>query len=647
MKSHPHLTTIALSIVLLSLFAQVIAEEASYEESDGVEIDEPTTTGFSHGDKSSASPSSLPPQTHCDDPQRCKNIDEVWANRIGQFINQEHAQDVWDPYSKTWKTFKEVYAPPLSSTSSTSSTPSSSSDPLKFPGSGKCLEMAIVNSAAERAQKVKPVTFQGTEIKVHPLIIPLIKKIDQEITAEINKGTITYNFKKVSAGSWRCVNSPKVTIVDQNTCLTSKGRIARSKHSYGIAIDINPKENPFCEPSCSYNLPQKVIDIFKQNDFRWGGDWDGAKDYMHFDWKGNLGDFNGDGVLELCGTSSSIPAKTSPESAYSTNPTPAPAGKAWEQYTASETWADALTEVPEFTGDTQIWKSPYNGKDDNLNRIDTGRDAILFFPSITTASKPIDIIYYFHGQGGFGLDMSERVLPQAKALADKGHNFVIVFPELPWSRGTFEEAKSNRDNPRIKTSGRQSLAWDGSDSDFAQFHQEVINKISSKYGIMYPKRKIYIIGHSNGGSAIGKAAEKGAFNSVKPDVITFSDADYHWGAKTEAQEVYDNYLKSNPTAELNLVMQAPSEPSNHQPTKYAIQFLKENSFSLTDKNTPQHFNPNINYVPITQSKAKSTVINVEQDSKRRPSPESGLHGMIGRMSIYWTVTHNQNLEAQT
>ncbi|GEM_PF-5845744 len=643
MKNHS-IQLIVLFFCICIIISSVIAEEA-YEatEGDEIEVEEPTAVGIVASGKSTASPAQFPPQSFCDDPQRCQNIDEVWYKKIGIYINPIYAQQIWDPRTTSWKTFQEVYAPPPPPPVSPSGTPPSTSPYIKFPGSGKCLEFAISANKAEADTKLVSVQFQGKTIQVNKIIKPVIEKINQQITAKINEGKIPSNyFKSVQTGSWRCVRSPKVIIVDQTTCLTSTGKIARSKHSYGIAIDINPTDNPFCVPSCSYTLPQEVVTIFKANDFRWGGDWPDAKDYMHFDWNGNQGDFNGDSIEETCG-SSSPSSSTTPSS---TSPTTAPAGKAWEQYTANEAWADALTEVPGITGDTQIWKSQFNGKDDNLQRIDTGRDNILFFPSSTTSSKPLDIIYYFQGQGGFGLDMSERVLPQAKALADKGYNFIIIFPELPWSRGTFPEEKPNGENPRIK--GRQSLAWDGTDSDFAQFHQEVIQKISTKYGIMYPKGKIFIIGHSNGGSAIGKAAEKGAFNTVKPDVITFSDADYHWGSKTEAQEVYDNYLKSNPSAELNLVMQAPSEPTSHQPTKYAIQFLKDNSFSLTDKNIAQHFsNPNINYVPITQSTAKSTVINVEKDSKRRPSPESGLHGMIGRMSIYWSITHNGNLEAKT
>ncbi len=624
---------IILFILFFVLISQVIAEE-EYEKTEGddVEIEETTLVGIIASGKSSASPAQFPPQSFCDDPQRCKNIDEVWSKRIGMYINPIYAQQIWDPHTSSWKTFQEVYAPPPPPVSSSSTSPSTSLY-IKFPESGKCFESALSTNKAEAETKLASVQFQGKTIQVNKIIKPLIEKINQKIMAT---STPQAYFKSVQTGNWRCVRSPKVTIVDQTTCQTSTGKIARSKHSYGLALDINPADNEFCSLGaggkyyyqsklCNPTMPQEVINIFKANDFRWGGDWKDAKDYMHFDWNGNQGDFNGDGILEECGSSAPISVLSPP------SPTSPPTGKAWEQYTASEAWADALTEVPGITGDTQIWKSQYNGKDDNLLRVDTGRDAILFIPSTTTSSKPIDIIYYFQGQGGFGLDMSERVLPQAKALANKGYNFIIVFPELPWSRGTFPEDKPNGENPRIKN--RKSLAWDGADSDFANFHQEVIEKISTKYGIMYPKGKIFIIGHSNGGSAIGKAAEKGAFNIVKPDVITFSDAEYKWQSTFAIKRVEDSY--TSPPPQINLLVQA-NNKATKEPTVYSIDYL--NSKSCTVDYTTEKVCNNILYLPLTAEQTQSQGFSIPKNSKHRTGTQDGdLHALIGKMSIWWTV----------
>src|SRR3989338_8945014 len=310
--------------------------EEEYPEGDEVEIEEPTAVVIVASGKSSASSTQFPPQSFCDDQQRCQNIDEVWYKKIGIFITPEHKDQIWDPRTTSWKTFQEVYAPPPPPPSLSSGAPSATSNYIKFPESCNCFELALFSSSQERETKVVPIAFQGQTIKVNPIVAPLFKKIDSEITAA-NTG---YAFKRITTGKWRCVGSPVITIVDHTTCLTNKGKIARSKHSYGIAIDINPLDNPFCVNKddgkyyqngneCRHTLPQKIIDIFKANDFRWGGDWKDAKDYMHFDWKGNRGDFNGDGIVEECGSSTPILASTSLSSTpspASLSPPPPPSG---------------------------------------------------------------------------------------------------------------------------------------------------------------------------------------------------------------------------------------------------------------------------------------------------------------------------------
>lgn len=82
-----------------------------------------------------------------------------------------------------------------------------------------------------------------------------------------------------------------------------------SLHAYGLAIDINPVQNPYIElhpdgramfsPASGINyanrsnlrpakasrpgMAEELIDIFAQNGFLvWGGDWDAPIDYQHF-----------------------------------------------------------------------------------------------------------------------------------------------------------------------------------------------------------------------------------------------------------------------------------------------------------------------------------------------------------------------------
>ena len=79
-----------------------------------------------------------------------------------------------------------------------------------------------------------------------------------------------------------------------------------SKHGAGLAVDINPRYNPYyktvkgkpnVEPfngaaylDRSKNFPYKIdhndlmYKLFTEAGFEWGGDWKSAKDYQHFEW---------------------------------------------------------------------------------------------------------------------------------------------------------------------------------------------------------------------------------------------------------------------------------------------------------------------------------------------------------------------------
>jgi peptidoglycan L-alanyl-D-glutamate endopeptidase CwlK len=70
-----------------------------------------------------------------------------------------------------------------------------------------------------------------------------------------------------------------------------------SHHSFGRAIDLNPKTNPFVSAndssSRSYDSTgatmgtitknSDVVRIFRKYGWTWGGNWSGAKDYQHFE----------------------------------------------------------------------------------------------------------------------------------------------------------------------------------------------------------------------------------------------------------------------------------------------------------------------------------------------------------------------------
>ncbi|MBN1467803.1 MAG: M15 family metallopeptidase [Fusobacteriaceae bacterium] len=70
-----------------------------------------------------------------------------------------------------------------------------------------------------------------------------------------------------------------------------------SNHSYGMAIDINPRYNPMIvkgeifpsngnyskKNKGTINSNSEVVKIFKKRGWKWGGDYKTLKDYQHFD----------------------------------------------------------------------------------------------------------------------------------------------------------------------------------------------------------------------------------------------------------------------------------------------------------------------------------------------------------------------------
>lgn len=82
--------------------------------------------------------------------------------------------------------------------------------------------------------------------------------------------------------------------------------VRSSKHSLGLAVDINPKYNPYYKKKSSGKVvirpegseeyldrkslfPYKIVKgdlcyrLFKKHGFRWGGEWVSGKDYQHFE----------------------------------------------------------------------------------------------------------------------------------------------------------------------------------------------------------------------------------------------------------------------------------------------------------------------------------------------------------------------------
>ena len=91
---------------------------------------------------------------------------------------------------------------------------------------------------------------------------------------------------------------------DNTSCFNYRrktGMRSLSKHAQGLAVDINPFENPYVRPSGvrpsgaapyadrSKDFPHKIdrndlcYKLFREHGFSWGGSWRSVKDYQHFE----------------------------------------------------------------------------------------------------------------------------------------------------------------------------------------------------------------------------------------------------------------------------------------------------------------------------------------------------------------------------
>ena len=91
---------------------------------------------------------------------------------------------------------------------------------------------------------------------------------------------------------------------DNTSCFNYRrktGMRELSKHARGLAVDINPFENPYVRPSRvrpagasafadrTKDFPHKIdkndlcYKLFREHGFSWGGSWRSVKDYQHFE----------------------------------------------------------------------------------------------------------------------------------------------------------------------------------------------------------------------------------------------------------------------------------------------------------------------------------------------------------------------------
>lgn len=119
--------------------------------------------------------------------------------------------------------------------------------------------------------------------------------------------------------------------------------------------------------------------------------------------------------------------------------------------------------------------------------VDAGRGELpLTVPSSYTGDSPAPLIVLLHTYGRTGAIQDEYM--SLSALAD-AYGFIMVAPD-----GTPSEAEGN---PRYWNASAACCVWGDKELDDSGYLASIIDKVKGKYRID-PKR-VYILGHSNGG----------------------------------------------------------------------------------------------------------------------------------------------------
>lgn len=104
----------------------------------------------------------------------------------------------------------------------------------------------------------------GARLPVHHAIAELVKLICEEC--------IRNGFVIRAGASWGYA------------CRSIRGSTAPSNHSWGLAVDLNAPDHPLGRRNTG--MPAFVPALFKRFGFRWGGDYTGRADEMHFEYMG-------------------------------------------------------------------------------------------------------------------------------------------------------------------------------------------------------------------------------------------------------------------------------------------------------------------------------------------------------------------------
>lgn len=162
----------------------------------------------------------------------------------------------WKPESgRSWP------VPSQNSASEPTGSPNAWYEWEKWAPTNELLGMLGGNEQAIRKGLEKP-DFCWKTVELHGCIVPKLKEIEKQVEAT------GYKINGLEGFNWR----------------TKRNGSSLSNHALGIAFDINPSKNMGSFWDGGRDIPQKVVDIFKNAWFIWGGDWKSPYDPMHFEY---------------------------------------------------------------------------------------------------------------------------------------------------------------------------------------------------------------------------------------------------------------------------------------------------------------------------------------------------------------------------
>ena len=110
----------------------------------------------------------------------------------------------------------------------------------------------------------------GQTVLVHQEVLPSLNEVTATLAQEAAQGNV-YGVQSVAAFVPRTIS----------------GSYQLSRHAIGLAIDINPAQNPYrSDNKLITNMPNWFVQAWTEAGFCWGGNWKYAKDPMHFSWMG-------------------------------------------------------------------------------------------------------------------------------------------------------------------------------------------------------------------------------------------------------------------------------------------------------------------------------------------------------------------------